>query len=296
MTRLVKGKVASNRLPQISNRDLFVTSVIRSKSGPEGWNIVDSLELLDLFYKDSENYVSLVKLVKSGIKLCLSKQSNPLDYPTYSLRINNSKNIPYSYPISTVIYNNRNNTQEGLGKLILDEDYTLAYTLKLGSKMQSGDFLAIPLLDIENYNTLIYYGDTSPIASEYFRGSHRVEGDDVGSQLTSISDYLKSEGYNVSIEGDVLKFWSDVAYQYLGFYKLSDGNLNKDDEKNHDLLVEYSMKDTLIEFKSKIFGSRANNIKISINNIPYTSDYRLDITLDNFQESYVVEFSGGSDL
>lgn len=294
MARITKGEVAKNVVPKDTNRELFVTSVVRSKSGPEGWYIVDNIEILDLFYKDAINYHSLKLLVDDNVSLCLSKQSNPIDYPDYSIRLNNNRNIPVSYPISTESYESAITGQGDVGRLIMDENYTFSYKLTLTEPFSGGDYVVLPLLDSPGFNTIIYQGDLAPIPSEHFRGSLRLVGLNVIDQLIEIKNYLSGEFYESEIKGNSISIWRSDAMRYLGSYSLANGTFEKDTDLNHKLLVNYSMASAMMEFTPKIYGVRANDIIISISKVPYTTDYVLEITLDSFKESFLVEFNGGT--
>lgn len=319
MPRLRNGNIRTIT-PEADYRSrLFTSGVIRSRSGPEGWQIVDSPELLELFFKDSENYNSYKRLVEAGVDLIMAKQSNPINYPNYSVRLTSNPVIPTVYPISTTDYSEMEtvNTDDPLGEevpfevenKILYENYSFAYILKLNAPMVKSDYIVLPLLDrdeeFRGLNLIIYAGaDSTPIdiPLENFRSTFALDTElDVQGQLHSIADYLEhvlTVPYRCDrsqLDQGILKIESSDAHVFRNFVRITDGSLEKDYFRNLDLMVATTLDQSEVEFVSKIYGPRSEDIVINLKKIPFTNDYTLRVSLDNFSEAWRVEFNGGTD-
>lgn len=301
MSRVNSGIVKIIKNSKDPTNRLLTTGVIRSRSGPDGFVYIGSEDLLDLYFSDAINYASYKKLFDSGVDLLLSRQSS--NSPEYSLRINNNSNIPISYHISSESIPSSQtpgiSTQEGLGQMIFEDNYTLAYKLYLSSKMTKGQYLVIPTLSIDS-QALIICGTPNttqiPLSIEQFRDIYWVSDSlTLSNQITRIKSYLDDDlGYTIVSSGtDYINFYSLNPKIYKSYYELT-GYLIKDEDYNHKLLVDGTIDSAVIEFTSKIKGSKYINTSINIESISYSQDYLLTVSLDNYTESYLVEFKGGT--
>lgn len=300
MSRISNGLIKVTTEPGEMTNKLITSVVIRSKSGPEGFVFIDNEDMLKLYFEDSLNYQSYRRMVNGGVNLLMAKQSNPEGYPDYSIRLCNNKDIPIVYPISTIQSQSVGEyTQKDLGKLVLDENYTLAYELNLINKMEQGDYIILPLLSIES-QCMIICGSPSttemPFSAEYFRDVFYVNpGVDASTQLKSIKDHLIELKYEVEQDGSQLIVYSNKAYPYKNYYKLSgNSSWNKSMDYNHKLLIDYTDVDKVIQFTSKIYGPRYKDIEIEIDPINYSTDFYLLVKLGEYVENFTVEFHGGT--
>lgn len=306
MPRLINGKINVSSGPQQIQNRLFTAGVIRSRSGPEGWNVIQDVDKLTALYDGCENFESYKKLVEGGVDLILSKQSNPEGYPDYSIRLTSNDSLPVVYPRSDIDYDAlpQLNTEEGLADKLIYENYTCAYILKLDDVLVKGDYIVLPLLAnwVKGYNLIIYTEGTIEDLEKY-RDIFKIDPDVVttrSEQLLAIGEHLASltVPYYVDyseIDNGILKFEYIDAYIFREDTKLTNGVLTRDFDRNLDLMVATTRDEVYIDFTSKIYGPRYKDIELSLRKLPFSNDYILKVGIDDYIESWRVEFNGGSD-
>lgn len=106
-------------------------------------------------------------------------------------------------------------------------------------------------------------------------------------------------GYDIEIiEGtnkNRIRIWRYYQEPNTKFYDLPGLTIESDFRKNHDILSEISELSKRIEFYSKTIGTNDEDIKISIEKINYSDNYRVIISRFDYEEVYEVSIFEGSD-
>lgn len=318
MSRILVNKLNLNRSLK-ANDDSLIASVVRSKSATQEFTLIDSIDLLDLYFADSIHYQSYLLLIKQGIRLYVTGviRDEEIDYYPISLRITSNPIIPIVFPKTGVNYEWIDlRTKEGLVDKIFNNECSYAYKLIFSNSLRYPSYMVIPHVTGVNGvsgSALIWFGSATdevpPITSELYTGSYKIEYDPAKSDLEIVESEIDqlltvlgidtsdgdnpSLGYNVSSEGNIIKFHSIYYNDYLDFNELDGAVLIPDEDMNNDLLVSATVGQELLEFRSLLVGPRLTDIKVKLTYNKLTSLYNCEVSLDAYTENILFNFNLG---